>query len=964
MFESSAQATPPVEHFASLLGFLSQSVHTLCELEPGPERNGLLLTARGAAQELTHLCAEQGLSDCAEVAHDTARLLEHPDAAALAQVEAALAYLEARRQDLSERAPQSPVAMEVDTGPLTDTSLAAIQAFQRATLRMRDPSERQAPVASAPAPPRHASPAASGTFDDLDTIPPEMKRTFLLETAEDLHDLRRALIALEEHPRDTEPVQTMRRIAHKVKGTAATFGFDDLAELHHSFEDLLKDLQACGQLGSAPSLGLLIRAMDALQSGLDQALAGEPSDPALLATLRALHSEVASIAAAQPAVEAAHDSRWLAAHMPHLPDDQAPAPTADTAGALLRVNVRQLDTLMSRAGALAFNRAALTSARERTGAIQADLDHALERLANLSAQLTALHPVVRSGAHPSRAAGTARLAQAAGITGWDDLELDSFTEFDQALRALHEAIADAGAHNVALRENSQRLRRAVESQVALMAQLQQDALRMRLVPLRSLVPRLRLAVRTAAEVTGIEVSLSTRGELIEIDRAISEGIADPLIQLVRNAVAHGIEPSAERLEHGKPAKGAIWIRASYSGHEVEIDVGDDGRGINPNAVAAAGVAYGLLDERQARALTPSQALDLIFTEGFSMFEGARIIAGHGIGLDSVRSAIRTLKGSITVYSEPGQGTIFRIRVPISLSMTRAFRVCVGPHQYALPFSAALSTLTVQDSELLVSLTASASRYRRRLRVERPGELGAPAAAETSTYEEIPVFSLAELLGHEETEATSHLAFITHVGTQRAAILVDQILGDDDVVIRALPAHLRRRSVRGAVITPGGQLLLLLDLPELLGPVFAGQSIPRPHRAPKPPVRPPRPSVLVVDDSISIRRALSAFLERAGYETRVAHDGLEALALMTDQVPDALILDIEMPRLDGFELLSILRSTPAYSGVRVAMLTSRAGEKHHDYAMALGADAYLTKPCPQDVLLATLQRLLVEKPVRV
>ena len=225
---------------------------------------------------------------------------------------------------------------------------------------------------------------------------------------------------------------------------------------------------------------------------------------------------------------------------------------------------------------------------------------------------------------------------------------------------------------------------------------------------------------------------------------------------------------------------------------------------------------------------------------------------------------------------------------------------------------------------------------------------------------MPVFSLADLLDLDETPHTAHLALLIEVRQRQVVVLVDEVLDESEVVIRALPAHLRRRTVRGASVMSDGHMILVLDMAEVLADALGGKTIPRPRpRSAQPQPRERVPQVLVVDDSISMRRALEVTLASVGYHVRVARDGVEALGMMMSELPDIMVLDIEMPRLDGFELLSVISGNAELARVPVVILTSRAAEKHHRQATALGARAYLTKPCPDEVRITTLQRVLRE-----
>jgi chemosensory pili system protein ChpA (sensor histidine kinase/response regulator) len=296
-------------------------------------------------------------------------------------------------------------------------------------------------------------------------------------------------------------------------------------------------------------------------------------------------------------------------------------------------------------------------------------------------------------------------------------------------------------------------------------------------------------------------------------------------------------------------------------------------------------------------------------------------------------------------------------------------VRVADHEYAIPFASIRQMFMAPEAGILVSLPDAepntiAARFRRRVRVARPSPqrpLRLPDDPTAALYDEVPVFSLAELLGLDETPPVTHMALLIEVGQRQVAVLVDEILDESEVVIRALPAHLRRRAVRGASIASDGRLFLVLDIADLLTDALGGKTVPPTRPVPATvPSRDRTPVVLVVDDSISIRHALEGALSSVGYDVRLARDGVEALGAMIADPPDIMVLDLEMPRLDGFELLSVIRANESLARTPVVILTSRAAEKYHRQAMDLGVRAYLTKPCPDEVLITTLQRVLRER----
>lgn len=870
--------------------------------------------------------------------------------------------------DVAAEAEEAGAYETVDESQYSTKTQAVIRKFKNATLRQRAPGE----ITMEPHQP---------VREISNVIPEHMKHEFLGEAAGDLSDLRAAIASFGKMPGSLDDLREMARLGHKVKGTADTYLFPVLAKVLHCFEAVPRVLQPVAVSRSAACLNLLIRFTDVIAVALDEAgEQGEASEDRLVEA-QFLLAEAHDLAATQhmPAAASMVGTGEFPAVATHAAEPVSERSTIHLPSvyrggdedSLLRVEPRQLDSLMHQSDGLAMNRAMLAQTSEEIHHVQSEIDQVLGRLAVLSAQLTDLHPLIRRTGEASQTSGSGPrwlVRRETGIGTWDDLELDSFTIFDEALRALSETALDASTLSSALHSYIQRLTRNSDAQRSVLHSMQQTIIHMRLVSLKSLADRVLLAAYQVAQNVDKQVEISILGQDTEIDRNISDALIAPILQLVRNAVAHGIESPAERVAHGKPPAGKIWLHASYSGNEVSIELGDDGRGVNPHQLIAAAVAARIIEAKPADYLTRDQALALMFEPNLSTNDQVGVIAGHGIGLDSVVTAIQRLRGSITARSVQGQGTVFQIRVPISLSITRALHVRVANNEYAIPFSLIRQMFAVPEAGILVSLPDAESRnitarFPRRVRVARPTSeqpLRRPDDPNAALYDEVPVFSLAELLGQEELPRETHMALLLDVGQRQVAILVDEVLDESEVVIRALPAHLRRQAVRGASIMSDGRLFLVLDVADLLADALGGKTATRPPSQPKLEQAHQRvPRVLVVDDSISMRRAVEGTLASVGYDVQVARDGVEALGMMLADLPDAMILDIEMPRLDGFELLSVINGNEALARVPVVILTSRAAEKHHRHALELGVRGYLTKPCPDDVLLTTLQRVLRE-----
>jgi chemosensory pili system protein ChpA (sensor histidine kinase/response regulator) len=829
---------------------------------------------------------------------------------------------------------------------------------------------------------------------DFDAIPDELRQTCIAEAAEDLEVLRTQVLRLEREPSDRAPVGEMGRIAHKIRGSASTFGLDILAQIALMFEDVQRALRSRRSSNTPPDMKALTGLLDLMERALSIASADGAPDPDLVAEgsriREHLLAQIGTMSAAPPGLSASASDP---AHVVSPESDTHPAlPLAMQLEAAHRVDPHRLDRLMDDASTLPLARATLLQTREDIGKLQTELDQSLMRLAQLGRQLSDLHPTLAAATLYSTGSSregrsswtTSALSQTTSASAQPevgmlrpteppasrrhDFALEQYTEFDHFARALAEAIEDATSTGRALGGKLSLLGQNMDEQAHIAREIQHDVVHLRLIPLSGIVHRLQLEVRRLAPVVGKSVAFSARGEMTELDRAITGGLVDPLVQLVRNALVHGIEAPGERAEAGKPPEGSVWFHASYMGSDVVIEIGDDGRGVNPHRLVAAAEMAGIVDPTLARSLSAPEALELMFVPGLTTFDTPQVLSGHGIGLDHVRTNIERLKGSLQVRSEVGSGTVFRIRVPMSLSVVKALHVRAGGQDYAVPFSAVQRTLKLTRTELLASEVPDSSgvlsnRVALRIRIEpaySSSPLLQPIPAE-HRLEEIPAYPLAELLGFAQERRDPQLALVVERGPRRVALLVDEILEDQEAVVQTLPAHLRRGVIRGATVTAEGRLLLLLDLQQIVSAVVGGTPVPAVHLGPipRPQQRPVAPRVLVVDDSVSVRRALESALTRAGFEVQLARDGVEALETMLASPPAVLLLDIEMPRLDGFELLSILRGSPQFDGVRVVMLTSRTGPALREHALQLGAAAYLTKPCPQETIIDTVRAQLVQ-----
>jgi chemotaxis protein histidine kinase CheA/ActR/RegA family two-component response regulator len=888
-------------------------------------------------------------------------------------------------------------------GQLSEHDLAVLRGFQTTTLRpsaWKPPQPVQAAQSAQPPPGDDASlPAATsavpesmashtlpaaGPLEDLDVIPPELKRLFVKEAAEALDELRWHVLRLErEHGAGAgDALLGMGRVAHRVKGTAATLGYEVFAGVTLIFEDVARAALSRPTLDRtlvAVALVALLGLLDAAQTAAQDER--EP-DPALIERAAQVRGELLA-GSPTPAAEEPPSTTWP------LVEDSGEVDTAILPAISempLRVDLRRLDELLRHVSGLAQGRASLLRVRAEAMQQASELERLLARAAQLVGQITDARPAFPAGLPVPATSGTPGGFARRGLTNAgertaqpyessgpvaprpSDLDLERFGAFDEAMRAIDEVVQDLSVTGRTLRDVLRRLSQACEEQEMATDAIQRDVMRIRLVPLSEIVPRLAVQVRRLAAAQGKLATFSTPTVTVELDRVIVDGLAGPLLQIVRNAVVHGIESPSERTEAGKPTAGVIWLRARTVGHEVEIELGDDGHGVNPHLLAASALAAGLLSHDLAQRLSVEQALDLMFLPGVSSLGTPDLHGGRGMGLDEVRAAVERLKGTIVARSEPGKGLVFVIRVPVSLSVLPALTVRAGSQRFALPFAAITASWALPATELLTTVThdQTGGNPRRRMRVRTSprmveGGEQAPVLAPQGddAYEEIPALALGELLGVPQTLRDPQPALCIEAGARRLVLLVDELGMQDNVVVQALPPHLRRELVRGIAIAPDGELVLVLDPDPLVRRALGEDALvfSTVQLAENAEALDVAPRVLVVDDSLSIRRALELTLKRAGYDVQLAHDGSEALDLLLAEPPAVVVLDIEMPRLDGFELLGIIRRTPRLAGVRTVMLTSRATPQHQAYARELGADAYLIKPCTQETFLQTISALM-------
>jgi chemosensory pili system protein ChpA (sensor histidine kinase/response regulator) len=523
---------------------------------------------------------------------------------------------------------------------------------------------------------------------------------------------------------------------------------------------------------------------------------------------------------------------------------------------------------------------------------------------------------------------------------FDPLELDRYSNLQQLSRALAETSNDLSSLKDLLQNLTTEAEGLLLQQSRVTAELQDGLMRTRMVPFERHVPRFTRLVRQVAKEAGKQAELAVEGASGELDRQVLEKMLPPFEHMLRNAVVHGIETANERQKANKPATGRITIRLHREGSEMIIDVADDGRGLDVAAIRRK--AYELDMLRPDSKITDEEIMALILTPGFSTAGQVTQSAGRGVGMDVVANEVKKLGGSLRISSVIGQGTNFTVRLPFTLAITQALIVRTGEEVYALPLPSVegIARIPRKELESLLSQTEPGYEY---------GE-------QTYKFRHLGMYLGGQAATLPQDEAYISVILV-RAGEFSAALLVDEMLASREIVVKSVGPQLAGiRGISGATILGDGSIVLILDVGAL---VRTGAPVVELKKAAPTPAD-DRPLALVVDDSITVRRVTERFLQRNGVRVVTAKDGLDAISVLSDHKPDVILLDIEMPRMDGYEFASHVRNDPRVADVPIIMITSRVGDKHRARAIELGVNDYLGKPFQDSALLEAIARQLEDR----
>jgi chemosensory pili system protein ChpA (sensor histidine kinase/response regulator) len=830
---------------------------------------------------------------------------------------------------------------------------------------------------SAPEPESAVEPFTGSYFDTLpadDEVGPEILEFFGPEAEEHLQVVSDCLISLEGN-NNPEEINRLFRAIHTVKGSAAQVGLKRLGAIAHRVEDLIGRLRE-GEIDPSPAVvDICLESVDVLKKTLHRQWADESEMRASVDSLLGRIAEFAPLVPeedehAAPLADAqqivgAEATSSAPQKTQRKTGKATQAPTAATKS--VRIALERLDRMMNTVGELVINRTRMVGRIAELEKLVETLSFSKERLqgkVNEFQEKYEFNRISNSRVTASwNAAQPQRLTSAAAgdtsfFSEFSELEMDRYDDFNILSRSMAEISADVNEVLTQLEGYINRVEGDIDEFTKLAHHLQDEFTAARMVPIGTLYSRLSRAVRDAAQSAAKQVDLDFVGNETELDNNIIQQISDPLVHLVRNSVAHGIERPEARSSAGKSEIGKVSLRAYHRGNHIYIEVEDDGAGIDYDRVKHAAVERGLVSQDTAERLTERDLREMLFHPGFSTAPSKTELAGRGVGLDVVRANLNQLNGEIEINSTRGEGTKFTLKVPLTLIISPALFVRTGGASYALPLG------VVEEI--------------RRIRADEIEDVGGKLLTKVRDVV-TEVVRLDTYLGLPPLEPINGYfrMVVANTGNRQIGLVVEEVLGKDEIVIKNLGEYLRRvKLFPGTTIAPDGSLILLIDLNRMVAAepterrtlqasasaarIFApgAEAIARGTIPTDAIDRVEHERVIVVaDDSISVRKFVGRMLEKNGYRVKLAADGLEAAELVAQHGCHLVITDLEMPRMTGYELMVQLRQSPATRRIPVMVVTSRAGAKHRDRAIKEGAVSFLTKPVQEDQLIAAVEQLI-------
>jgi two-component system, chemotaxis family, sensor kinase CheA len=758
----------------------------------------------------------------------------------------------------------------------------------------------------------------------------ELRDIYKSATTERLQSLEASLLHLEKNPTDRAVLESFMRDAHTLKGDSRMLGVKDVETLVHQMEDLMAVVKRGEGVISSDTCDRIYRGIDAVRKLVKEAVTGVPSGVNtffVLADLMGAQSNPATPEAApnppqtdENQFENLSDDLLFAdfaeaiSNQTEIPTteelvESEPVPTAESIDTI-RVEATKLDALMREAGELSI-------ANLRVASRTADIEEILQLYEKWSRDTSANRSVLTQ-LDP-------KFKQVLDYWKRAETRLEKLGNLVSSLKAA------ASEDSASLESISNNLESGIQN--------------LRLLPLSTVFNLFPRSIRDLAKHVGKQVKLELEGGETRVDKRIIEEIKDPLLHIIRNAIDHGIGSPEERQKQGKPSRAKVRLKGYQKGDRITIEISDDGRGLDVEAIKKTALKRGIIKEEELAKLSTEQIESLIFTPGFSTRTEVTEISGRGIGLDVVSANIERLKGTIEVESVPGNGCKFRIYLNTNLATTHVFIAQVNGNSYAIP---------VESVETMLLLSRQ--------------EIFSVEGSQTITFEGQPVSVvwLADLLElpvstpaspqSANTAARNLSGIMLKIGTERLGVLVDALSDRQDIFLKPQSKLLKRiRNISGATILGNGQVCMVLNPQDLLKSVRKGRITVAPIVVEEVKTK---DKILLVEDSIIIRTQMKRLLEGAGYEVTIAVDGVEGFNKLRDGNYDAVVSDVEMPNLNGLQLIAKIRQHPEYSELPIVIVTTLASPEDKLRGVEAGANAYLTKgDFDQKVLLETLKSLI-------
>jgi chemosensory pili system protein ChpA (sensor histidine kinase/response regulator) len=765
--------------------------------------------------------------------------------------------------------------------------------------------------------------------DDLD---PELLQIFLDEAHELVPSVGAAMRDWRDNPGNPALGQALQRVLHTLKGSSRMAGAMAMGELTHHMETRVENAMSVKTLPTA--------LFEELETSWDRMgfLFEELQKP------RALQENLAAAVAAPKTPEA--PAIELTEAMPGPAPEPAPLAPAAAAKpvplaerelqpkALLRVRADVVDRLVNQAGEVAIARSRIEGEMR---ALKSAMQELTDNVARLRAQLREIEIQAESQMQSRQELARESMRE------FDPLEFDRFTRFQEVTRLMAESVSDVSTVHGNLANAVDETEKALLAQARLNRDLQQDLMRVRMVPFGSLQERLYRVVRQAAKEVGKRANLDIKGTQVELDRSVLERITGPFEHLLRNAVTHGIESPDKRRAASKPEIGEIRLELKQEGNEVQLSLSDDGGGLDIDRIREKAIEKGLMAPDAA--LSEAEIADFIFQAGLSTATQISQLAGRGVGMDVVRSEVAALGGRVEMRFTRGQGTRFSIYLPLTLAVTQTVLVRAGNKSYAIPSVMVEQVLQLRQEQLVSAYTSRQTEWQDR---------------------RYPFHYLPHLLGLSEAVAEQKRFSPTlylRSGTNAIALHVDEMVGSNlEIVVKTIGPQLQRvPGITGATVLGTGEIVLILNPVQLALKEVAARPA-TVHEVPKPQAAATQPTIMVVDDSLTVRKVTGRLLERHGYIVVTARDGVEAMEKLLGLVPDVMLVDIEMPRMDGFDLTRNVRADKRLARVPIIMITSRTADKHQNYAKEIGVSHFLGKPYQEDDLIEKISGFLKERRV--